>query len=278
MSELDPHEGAPAPAADAPAAFTITEDKNQVKVGEATYVRQEALHNERQARQELQRQVDQIAPYVDEFGQFLADKQARTTAQAARVAPSSGVTADQDELEGLARIQGYLDAEGKPDLARAQQYLDFLDRRTGAHVGRAVAPVAKTAAEERAARNRETARTRQYVDGQPLAAQQFIDQAFDSLPPELASDPNVANIVSVIAVGLEALDARKSGRAARREPAFHEGGRGRLDGGNGELTDFDIRAAQARGKTAAEWSKLIGKPTTDARPERDGSFILEDGL
>lgn len=277
MSEptIDPHEGAPAAEPAAP-AFKITDDKNQVTVGDATYIRAEALHQERQARQQLQQQVDGIAPYVEEFNEFLTQKQARTSAAAARVAPPSGNDPDREELEGVATIRGYYDAEGKPDLARARQDLAFMDRYVEARVGRAIAPVARTASEERAFRNRESAKGRQFVDGRPLVDAKYVDQAFDALPPELAADPNVANIVQVIAVGLEQLDARKSGRAtARREPVFSEQSRGRYDAEPGALSQFDIRAAQARGISQADWAKRTEKPTPTGRVDRDGGYVFD---
>lgn len=278
MSEptIDPHEGAPAAEPAAP-AFKITDDKNQVTVGDATYIRAEALHQERNARQELQRQVDGIAPYVDEFNEFLTQKQTREAARTARVAPPAAEGAyPREDLEGVATVRGYVDAEGKPDLARAAQDLALMDRYVEARVSRAIAPVARTASEERAYRNRESAKGRQFVDGRPLVDAKYVDQAFDALPPELAADPNVANIVQVIAVGLEQLDARKTGRAqVRREPVFTEEGRGRFDAEPGGLSQFDIRAAQARGISQADWAKRSEKPTPTGRVDRDGGYVFD---
>jgi hypothetical protein len=283
---IDPHANEPAtpPAAPAPPPdFKLTPDGNKVTVGDKSYIREEALHQERTRAQNLQAQIDQLAPLMPEFEQFLTSKQSRDAARTARVAPPvADDQYSQDELEGLATIRGYLDAEGRPDVARARQDLAFVDRIVEQRVGKAVAPVARETAEVRAARNREAARGRQFSDGRPVADQRFVDMAFDALPPELAADPNVANIAQVIAVGLQTLDARKNGRTASREPVFTEAPNSRFEAAPGQLSAFDLVAARARGKTPEQWAKLTGaaEPQRASRTgeQADGSFVFEEGF
>jgi hypothetical protein len=144
---------------------------------------------------------------------------------------------------------------------------------------RHVRPVHETTVRDRAAANRQRAVANRFVDGQPVADPKYVQAAMDALPPEYQADDNIANITQVIAAGLEYLDLRKSGglrgKAGRGqgEPIFRESGGGRFDGGAGDLSDLDIAAAKARGKTPEQWAKMQKNVN---KSSNRGTAILED--
>lgn len=274
---LDPHdntEGVETPAPEAP-EFKITDDKNQVTVGDTKYIRAEALQQARAETQQLRGIVDQIAPYQSEFAEFLNNKRSSRESAVRQAAPASDADYSDDDLKGIATLNNYYTEDGQTlDLGRARQALDVMTRIADRRTARAIEPVARTSAAERASRNRQEALSRQYVDGAPIAAPEFIQQAFDAIPAEYAADPNVANLVQIVAMGLEYAARRKDGKInSRLEPQHSEGGTGMLPGANPRgLTQFGSRAAQARGYTAEQWQKQGEKLN---RPNRDGSWDLE---
>src|SRR5258708_6978411 len=66
--------GVTAPAAATVPAFKATDDGNQVEYGGHKYIREEALQNERQTRQQYQQTLDQLRPLMPEFEDFLQQK------------------------------------------------------------------------------------------------------------------------------------------------------------------------------------------------------------
>lgn len=287
---LDPHgetavagvgNGATAQQVDTAPEIKVSEDGNQITRGDRTYLPAEAVKQERAARQQLQAQLQQLEPLLPEFQEWLQNKQSGRQAAVTRATEGADGPYTKDELTAIAELNRYYTEDGQSlDLDRAKQALDIMSRVGERSARGLVEPVARTTMADRAARNRQEAISRQYLDGAPIAEAAFVQQAFDALPPELAADPGVANLVQVIAAGMEYLDKRKSGKArAGREPQFTEGATGRFDGNGGRgLSAFAQRAAQARGYTPEQWAKLIEKPTPDARADRDGGFVLETGL
>lgn len=274
---LEPQElGSEAPT-EAPPQFELTEDGNQVKVGGKTYLIDAAVRQEREQNRVLKQQLAALEPLLPEFQEFVENKRNGRNATVARTAePDSEYT--DDELKGVAIAYGMYTDAGELDLARARQSLDVTGRVAEARARRIVEPVARQTALTQAQRNREAARSRTFDDGRPVADARYLDQAFDALPPDLAADPQVGNLVQVLAAGLEYLDARKAGKiGSSREPQFSEGSRGTLASTPQALSGFSRIAAQARGKTPEQWSKLVNSQST-GRAERDGSYVLEDGL
>lgn len=266
--------GAPTRSAPESAEWVVSEDENQVKRGGKTYVREEALREERSRAQHLSAQLAKIEPLVPEFVEFLNQKQHRGRATMARTAESTGdYTAD--ELNGLAITRGYYQADNvTPDVARAKYELDLLtgvaDRAAQKHVG----PVAQATIQDRAQANYTAALNKVYTDGQPIADEKFIRAAFDALPPEYRADSNIADIVTVIAAGLQNLEERQSGRrrGGAREPNFREGPAGRMSNQSEALDALDRAAARALGKTDEQYGKIQKAFGSGGR----GGAILED--
>lgn len=258
----------PEPKADNEPAPRVSDDGNIVEVGGKKYITMEALQSERQQRQQLAQTLATLDPVMPEFQEWLTQRNNRQNANVERTRQSTrpaNPDYSDDELEGFAITRGYFKEDNTtPDLSRAQRELDIISGINRRVTRQEIEPVSRLTRAEAARVNRERASGRKFVDGQPIADQRYIDTAFDSLPPEMAADPNVANLTQVIAAGLEYLEHRKNGtlpsrgvrRAGGREPMYLEQGTGRFDGDNGELSSLDLAAARARGKTPEEWAKL----------------------
>ena len=148
---------------------------------------------------------------------------------------------------------------------------DFADRSAQ----KAVGPVQQLSTQDRAAVNYANALNHKFVDGEPVADEKFIRAAFDALPPEYRADKSIADITTVIAAGLQALDERQSGRSRRgtREPDFREGATGRSRNTTSDAIDaFDSAAARASGKTPEQWKAIQKSFGGDS----GGGRILED--
>lgn len=255
----------------------VSEDGNILERDGHKYVRAEALHQEREEKQKLSNTIKSLEPLMPEFEAFLAQKRDRNATTVQRTRPETMDDYSEDELTGLAITRGYYDADGQtPDLKRAKSELDILTRVSTRAAGRAVRPLAEQTAKDRSATNRANATANKFVDGEPIASDKYMKAAFDALPEEYSADPMISNITQVIAAGLEYLDHRKNGTLRRgrggREPMMVERGTGRYDGDTGNLSDLDLAAARARGKSPDEWAKMSKAVAGTNR----GSSILED--
>jgi hypothetical protein len=255
---------------------TVTPDGNILERDGHRYVREEALHNERQERQRLSKTVAALEPLMPELEEFLKGKQARQNAVVGRVsAPSGDRDYSDDELEGLAITRGYYQQDGvTPDLKRAESELNILTRVADRRAARQMRPLSEQTTADRAASHRSQAMNAKFVDGEPIADPKYLQAAFDALPKEYTADPNVANITQVIAMGLEYADMRRNGTFRRgrggRDPMMVERGGGRIDSGGGEMSELDRAAARARGKSPEGWAKM----TKAVGGSRSG--VLED--
>jgi hypothetical protein len=255
---------------------TVTPDGNILERDGHRYVREEALHNERQERQRLAKTIAALEPVMPDFEVFLKNRQDRSAAVVGRTSlPAGERDYSDDELEGIAQTRGYYLNDGvTPDLKRAEAELNIMIRVADRRASRQMRPMAEQSTADRAASNRANALSSKFVDGEPIADPRYIQAAFDALPKEYTSDPNVANITQVIAMGLEYADMRRNGTLRRgrggRDPMMVERGSGRMDGGGGEISDLDRAAARARGKSPEDWAKM----TKAVGSSRSG--ILED--
>lgn len=245
----------------------VSEDENIVERKGVKYMRAEALHNERQARQRAEQQLAALAPVLPEFEEFLKTRENRKTA-VRESAANAGEQDDKEYLQEVAIAIGFYDENNQPDVRRAQAHLNIMRRESERITDRKVKPVAENSTRELARANRERTRGAKFVDGQPIADDKYLDAAFAALPEEYLADPQVAALTQVIAAGLQHLDERKSGTARRGgaprqrasgEPMFVERGTGRFDGDEGGLSALDEAAARARGKSPEEWAKMSKK-------------------
>lgn len=248
--------------------WKASEDGNIVERAGKKYVREEALHAERERAKSLSATLAKIEPLVPEFTEFLNQRQTRNNRDIEHVRrPAQETYADEDDLRGLAIVRGYYKADGvTPDIDRANAELNIMARVADRSAAKHVAPVRQVTTQDRANANYREALQRRFTDGEPLAEEQYIRQAFDALPEEYRADPNIANITSVIAVGLQTLEERKSGKrqVGRREPMFREGSSRPMSDAEESLDALGRAAARARGKTPEQWAKMtkaVGGPS-----------------
>lgn len=260
------------------AEWKASDDGNVVERGGQKYVRQEALHAERERAKALSATLARIEPLVPEFTEFLNNKRNSGNANIDRVTrPTADTYTDDDDLRGFALVRGYYKSDGvTPDLDRANSELNIMarvaDRAAAKHVG----PVQRDSVQNHADANYREALSRTFTDGEPIAERKYLEQVFNSVPPEQRADPQVAQMLEVMALGVQELEARKSGRRQnRREPTFREGASGRSSLGGGDALDaLDAAAARARGKTPEQWGKMQ-KAITGSGGMGTGT-ILED--
>lgn len=257
-----PHGGDKTPTR--PEDFSMTDDGNIVTVGGKRYITDAALAAERGKNKQLSDALAQLDPLMPQFEQFLKTQSNRRDSVRDTVAHSGADSEDTDEYLGeVATALGYYDEQNQPDLRRAKAHLAVTRKEAERTANRAVAPVTESTRKEIARANRERALSATFVDGQPIADNKYMQEAFSTMSDEQLADPNVANLTQVIAAGLQFLDQRRNGTLGRGrrggEPNFREGGRGRFDDGDTGLSDMDRAAARARGKSPEEWAKLQGR-------------------
>lgn len=240
--------------------WKASDDGNIVTRGDKRYVREEALHAERERAKAASAALARIEPLVPELTEFLQQKANRNNANVDRVTRQSADTnLTEDDLRGFALVQGYYKQDGvTPDLDRAQTYLNIMDSIANRAAAKHVGPVQRDSVQNHADANYREALGRTFTDGEPIAERKYLEQVFNSVPPEQRADPQVAQMLEVMALGVQELEARKSGRRpVRREPNFREGASGRSTLGSGDALDaLDRAAARARGKTDEQWGKM----------------------
>lgn len=241
------------------AEWKASDDGNLVTRGDKRYVREEALHAERERAKAASAALSKIEPLIPEFTEFLNNKRNGNNATLERTSrPAADNYAEEDELRGLAIVRGYYKADGvTPDLDRANTELGLMARIADRSAARHVGPVQRDSVQSHADANYREALGRVFTDGEPIAERKYLEQVFQSVPADQRADPAVAQMLEVMALGVQELEARKSGRRVnRREPTFREGASGRSSGGMDALDALDAAAARARGKTPEQWGKM----------------------
>jgi hypothetical protein len=241
----------------------VSPDGNILERDGRKYIVFDAFKAERESRKTAEQNLATLAPIVDEY-----QRNKETTRLATQQAQLVSDEKDSPEyLNEVAVSLGMYDEQGQADLRRAQAHLNISRREADRRVDRRVKPHEESTARDRAQNNRERARGQMFVDGRPIADDQYLDAAFAALPEEMAANPQVASLMQIVAAGLQSLDQRKAGGKQRqqqrqsqqvpeyREPMHTEGTTGRFDGDSGELSPLDLAAARARGKTPEQWMK-----------------------
>lgn len=258
-----------------------SEDGNIVKHGEKTYITKAALDQARAESRQLRETLDKLEPVLPEFEQFLKNRHAGRDATVMRGADGGDGEYSEDELDGYAISVGLYQADGvTPDRKRAQTAMDVMSKVAERRAGLRIKAVEDRLGRDQASRNTEFARTRTFVDGEPIADQKYLDATIAALPDGMMADPTVANLTNVIAAGLEYLDLRKQGKTrrggGRGEPMHIEGGGGRFESNGGQMTELDMAAARARGKTPEQWMKMQGSNKAAQSRSSSTGDILED--
>lgn len=220
-----------------------------VKVGEQQMAPVSEVIKYRKQAKSLQKQLDTLQPQLEQarqIGQRLQEVQPlleqvqRMTPQqrqafaAGQVPSPAGTPHNTEDVEArdLAEDLGLIAQDGSLDIARARKRLDKDNARFERMLEERVAPMRQTTAQQAAQSLRTQARTVVDANGIPLATPESIDEAYAMLPPELASQPNVA----MVALGVAGLIDRFRGRQPKApaqtygDPIFSEPAAGRRAG------------------------------------------------
>lgn len=215
---------------------------------------------EAKARLEMQKEIDEakaIKQSLEQYGPILQRIQQDPSILERARQPQK--TERDVEAEEVAEDLGLIAADGSLDVNRARRYLDRQDQRNGKLVDQRVAPVANATASQIANGHRLALKSRRHEDGRPVASAESIDAVANVLPPELVANPNVAQIMELIAIGLD----QKTGRTPKApvarmydEPWLSEGA-GRGPGSRSVLTDEDKRFAKNLGLDEKTYAKQV---------------------
>lgn len=203
-----------------------------------------SLKAERQAKAVLRKEVEGLKQQVAEATRVAQHYQqyepyVPQLAELARQAAEGRTTQPQQHQVDpqIAAVAKELDTT--PEIAA--KLMAVMERVAGGVVGKAVEPVAGRVASIQSQEMRQRAYGVKGPDGRQYASKEAIDTVFNALAADpkgaaLASSPDVANLVLLIARGLD---------PQRYEPNLSElpGGRG----GQGSLSDLDRKAAEMRG-------------------------------
>jgi hypothetical protein len=164
------------------------------------------------------------------------------------------------EAEDYARTLELYDAQGQPDVKRAQRAAKMQQRMANEATQRATQPLIQRNAQTEAASVRLAALTRN-----PDVDAKTFDEIWQHLPPELVvqNPQGISELAIRVARG-------SSPRQAAPPPVVHTETPGGRSVTSSSLNDLDRRMARETGKTQAEFAK------TKARYNPNGPNVLED--
>lgn len=197
----------------APAADPIEEEADvTVPVGVAKALREEikALKPQAQKAAQLEAELNAIKP----FATFLQQNPHLLQPQAPPPAPPPDPKADPVLIEYARNLDLY-DAQGQPDVARAQKLREMTRRDAEHYAGQLIAPVAAQTNEQRAAANLTQVMETAKANGNPLE-EQYLVQAVQSITGrvprekavEILADPSAVNLLAITAFGLQAMQKK----------------------------------------------------------------------
>lgn len=219
-----------------------------------------ALKKEREKRQALAKQVEQLTPLVEEYKGILPLLPALLAQQKERETQQTQQAVDKELLE-VAQDFGFETEDGKPDLVRAEKLLRRIDSRSGKIAQRAVQPAQAAAVAAQVADIKERAYKATGPDGKLYAKRDAIDQVFSQIPPEALTNPDNAIAALVMARGL----GGPGDDPDPSEPVFSESvrARGKVKRAPSAL---DKQIAQMRGWDDKKLSKVVEDEPDYAAP------------
>jgi hypothetical protein len=267
-------EEAPAPAPEAvapvaaeddiPEAITVTTGERMVPVAALRAVREE-LKSRPKAEDyaALKQQLDEARPYAE----FLRNN---PHLMAPPQAPAAPVVQPQDDVEliELAKTLELYDAStGRPDTKRAE-VIRNMTRTTAQQIAQqTMAPVQERTYEQQAAQNlHAVANTFKDADGRTIDTE-FMSAAIKTITASLPkaeamrvlADPTVANVVGLVAQGLQAQSRKTPAQPVQLPPALHvESAGGQTDI---QMSEGSRRLMKATGRSESEWTAAAKKYT-----------------
>jgi hypothetical protein len=209
-----------------------------------------------QKAQQLEQELNEARPYAE----FLrANPQ---LLQRSEPTPQPQVQPQDDpELIELAKtLELYNPQTGQPDTARAAKIRDFNQKTAQQIAQQAIAPVQERTYEQQAAQNlHNIANTYRDADGRTIETE-YLTKAVQtitaSLPKNEAlrvlADPTVAQVVGLVAQGLQAQGRKTPPKAPDAPPLHIESAGGATDV---PLSDGSRRLARMVGRSEKEWTE-----------------------
>lgn len=185
----------------------------------------------------------------------------RLKAEALRIASGTNTSSERteqptetDDPDAAAYAEDagfYLADNTTPDLARARRVLTRLDARHRKQTDDAIRPLAGVTLDSRADANLRNIAAMVDDNDVPLATHESITDAAKSIPKHMLSDPQVADLLLNVAIGID----RRKGRTPKpvEEPVFMErqGGRRQPLG----ISSEEKRLAERLGLTVEEYTR-----------------------
>lgn len=212
----------------------------------------------------LKAEAQQYKTFAEQWGPYaqIIAQRPELLQQLTGQPPAKGEPAPQydPEAEAIAREFDLYTPQGQPDLARAQRFLERMDKRLEARVGQAIRPVQETALHTRAQALRTEARN--YLSRTGYAKPENFEKVVNLLPPDLQANEEVMRLAMVIARGLGDAPANPEQVArAMSDPMVTEAAGRR--GGAPSLSDIETRVAASRGLSPEAWRKLSDTSRTE---------------
>lgn len=216
----------------------------------------------------LRQEADQYKQFAQQFGPYAQLLQQRPelvqmlTGQGQPPKAEAPQPQYDPEAEAIAREFDLYTPQGQPDLARAQRFLERIDKRFDGRVSQAIRPVQETALQTRATALRSEAAN--YLTRTGYAKPQTFDKVASMLPPELQANEEVMRLVMVIARGLDGSPPPTGERVERGgyEAPLTTEAAGRR-GGPPALSEMEQRIAAQRGVSPEQWRKLSDTSRTE---------------
>lgn len=212
---------------------------------------------------QLEAYVNESKPYVDFLRANPDLLKPRTTPEPKADAP----TVDPNTL-ALAKTLDLYDANGQPDVQRAQTIRSLIDTTAKQHAAAAVQPFEQSRAQQASAANFNHALAIKDANGRS-PSKEALTHLWRNMPAEKTADPQVAAMLALTALGYDTL----AGKAAIQPPAkpvLETESSGGAPRNAKPMSELETTIAKERGVPAGKWSDLT-KGHNSGR-----SSVLED--
>lgn len=266
-AEVPVVEAQPTPEDDAPEAVEITPGEKYVPLSAVKALREElkSVKALAQKANQLESELNAARPYVD----FLNKNQHLLQPKPEAPPPPPDPSTDPTLVE-YARTLDLYDAAGQPDVKRAAKLREMTRAEAQAVAQAALAPMATQTNEQRAAQNlSHIMATAKDANGQALE-EQYLTAAVRSVTGQvprdqavkILADPQVANLLALTALGLQA--SHKKGTPAAAVPAVPAPGpvlETERPGGSAQvqMTEESRRLMRSAGISEKQWTESAKK-------------------